>query len=268
MAQYKCKRCGNLIEVENGAIIAVCDNCLLAQPIVADNMTIAPENKPASTNADVADEIQPLVRRAFLFLEDGEWEKADEYFERILDKKPECAEAYLGKIMTQFRVSKREDLINCGHSIKGNHYDKIMRFGDDKIKAEIKTVADAIENRIAPRVKPDKIENLEQEEIETTEYETAVEVNVTTDLEGEIEAENPSKKMLLRLIAVLLSIAVALGDNYSDECDVGNWVDIAASSASDWYTVELDEDSTLVFVGNNDYGQCDVSSWSDIKIPQ
>ena len=27
----------------------------------------------------------PLLRRAFIFLEDGEWKRADEYFERVLD---------------------------------------------------------------------------------------------------------------------------------------------------------------------------------------
>ena len=43
--------------------------------------------------------IEPLLKRAFMFLEDGDWESADEYCERVLDQDPENAMAYLGKLM-------------------------------------------------------------------------------------------------------------------------------------------------------------------------
>ena len=38
----------------------------------------------------------PLLKRAFIFLEDEEWESADEYFEKVLDLEPKNAMAYLG----------------------------------------------------------------------------------------------------------------------------------------------------------------------------
>lgn len=37
-----------------------------------------------------------LLKRAFMFLEDREWESADDYCEKVLDLDAECAEAYLG----------------------------------------------------------------------------------------------------------------------------------------------------------------------------
>lgn len=79
--------------------------------------------------------ISPLLRRAFLFLEDRQFEHADEYAEKILDVNPECAEAYVVKLMAELCVSEREDLKNQPQPFDDNpNYKKIIRFGDDKLK--------------------------------------------------------------------------------------------------------------------------------------
>ncbi len=57
--------------------------------------------------------VSPLLRRVFLFLEDGDWQNADEYCERVLDIEPENALGYLGKLMAEQRVRKQEDLNHC-----------------------------------------------------------------------------------------------------------------------------------------------------------
>lgn len=59
-----------------------------------------------SNNTDIA----PLLKRAFIFLEDGNWKDADEYCERVLDIDPENAQAYLGKLMAELKVHKQDDL--------------------------------------------------------------------------------------------------------------------------------------------------------------
>ena len=43
--------------------------------------------------------VAPLLKRAFMFLEDGNWQEADAYCEKVLDQDPENAQAYLGKLM-------------------------------------------------------------------------------------------------------------------------------------------------------------------------
>ena len=48
--------------------------------------------------------IEPLLKRAFMFLEDGEWDKADNYCEQVLNQDPENAQAYLGKLMAELHV--------------------------------------------------------------------------------------------------------------------------------------------------------------------
>ena len=62
------------------------------------------EKNPDYIDKKATDAIQPLLTRANMFLEDANWEKVDQYAERILDSYPECAEAYLLKQMAQLRA--------------------------------------------------------------------------------------------------------------------------------------------------------------------
>jgi alpha-tubulin suppressor-like RCC1 family protein len=57
---------------------------------------------------------------------------------------------------------------------------------------------------------------------------------------------------------------VAVGDNQSQQCDVGNWTDITQVAAGSRHTVGLKADGTVVAVGHNEYGECAVSDWTDI----
>lgn len=80
----------------------------------------------------------PLLKRVFMFLEDGNWQEADEYCEKVLDIEPECAEAYLGKLMAERNISRRESLASCNEPFDtDNNYQKAIRFGDEKLKAEL-----------------------------------------------------------------------------------------------------------------------------------
>lgn len=82
--------------------------------------------------------IAPLLKRVFMFLEDGEWNNANEYCEKVLDIDPECAEAYLGKLMAELRVRKQESLKDCVVPFdNSNSYQKAVRFGDDKLKSAL-----------------------------------------------------------------------------------------------------------------------------------
>ena len=60
------------------------------------------------------------------------------------------------------------------------------------------------------------------------------------------------------------STVVAVGDNDSGQCAVGDWTNIIRIAAGMSHTVGLTSDGTVVAVGSNDYGQCDVSRWTDI----
>jgi hypothetical protein len=64
-------------------------------------------------------------------LEDSEWQKADGFFEEVLNLNAECAEAYLGKLMAELQVTTPSGLANCPKPFNGlKNYQKAVRFGD------------------------------------------------------------------------------------------------------------------------------------------
>ncbi len=96
--------------------------------------TVIKETVIASANANTAS----LLKRAFMFLEDGDWDNADAYCEKVLDIEPECAQAYLGKLLVEFHINKEENLPDLKRDISGiNNYQKAYRFGDNAFKKKL-----------------------------------------------------------------------------------------------------------------------------------
>ncbi len=93
--------------------------------------------------------VNPLIKRIFLFLEDKDWQAADEYCERVLDQDPENASAYLGKLMSELHISKQEELNNCVNPFDDrSNYQKALRFADEKMKNTLKGYIANINERI------------------------------------------------------------------------------------------------------------------------
>ena len=80
--------------------------------------------------------IESYIKRAFMFLEDGDWRSANEYCEKVLDIDPENAMAYVGKLMAELRVKKQANLKDQAKPFNGNaNYQKVIRFADESLKA-------------------------------------------------------------------------------------------------------------------------------------
>ena len=80
----------------------------------------------------------PLLERAFMFLEDGNWREADSYCEKVLDIEPRNPLAYLGKLMAERKVSRREELRNLDKPFEDSlNYQKAHRFGDSALQNEL-----------------------------------------------------------------------------------------------------------------------------------
>ena len=127
-----------------------------------DDESFVQSTAPVVTPTPVASNpsVDAYLKRVFMFLEDGEWSSAAEYCEKVLDVDPECAEAYLGKLMAQLKVNEREQLQNCAKSFDdNNNYKKILRFGDETLKAEVVGYNDGIRARLeAGRIAKEKRE--------------------------------------------------------------------------------------------------------------
>ena len=106
----------------------------------------ASENGRQTAGKDVA----PLVKRVFLFLEDGDFNEAAAYCERILDLEPENALAYLGKLMADLHVKKRTELASLNEPFDDNkNYGKAVRFADEALRGELVSANARIRERTA-----------------------------------------------------------------------------------------------------------------------
>ena len=92
---------------------------------------------PAVISAPAVSAAQPLLTRAFIYLEDGNWSSADEYAEKALDVEPKNGEAYLAKAMAKLQVKARASLCEVPAFETDENTQKALRFGDDAVKAEI-----------------------------------------------------------------------------------------------------------------------------------
>ena len=114
--------------------------------ITSANEPKVTEKEPVFAGSTV--NVAPLLKRVFMFLEDGEWNRADDFCEQILNQEPENAQAYLGKLMAELHVRHMEDLPNCELPFdNSNNYKKIIRFGDDKIAGTLSGYINQINKR-------------------------------------------------------------------------------------------------------------------------
>lgn len=109
------------------------------KPVVRETVTVGSDNS----------RVEPLLKRAYMFLEDGDWEKADSFFEQVLNLDPENAKAYVGKLMAELHVHKQDELGNCNYPIESNNnYQKAIRFADAGLASTLKGYTENIQKRI------------------------------------------------------------------------------------------------------------------------
>jgi hypothetical protein len=110
----------------------------------------------------------PLVKRAFLMLEDSEWAKADDLLEQALNADPENSQAYIGKLMIDLKITLEEELGNAQQSLVGNkNYNTALRFSNATQLVTYNNYEQAIQNRLEnERVEVER--KAEQEQIAAT----------------------------------------------------------------------------------------------------
>lgn len=90
-----------------------------------------------------------LLRRVEVFLEDGEFDRADEYCERVLDINVENGCAYLYKLLARLELKSKSELQELCQPIDVYpEYTKIMRFADISLKKEVEDINADIKEKI------------------------------------------------------------------------------------------------------------------------
>ena len=221
MVIFKCEMCGGTLEVDENKKIVVCEYCGTKQTLPDF------DNEKKTNELDTSIQLEKLFERVSLFLEAGEWEKADEYCEKILDLEPKCAKAYVGKLMAELCVIKQEYLAYCEKPFDNRiNYKNAVYFGDEKLVNELKGYLIHIKER-NKKIEEDnkreeakrRSENAKSDNAQIKEYNKNIQADRTNDdvkrmyEEYEVkkaESKKNSQKAYILLIIVFVIFAYVL----------------------------------------------------------
>ena len=109
-------------------------------------------------HTDVSDAATPgvvsLMKRTQLFLEDGDFEQASEYIDRVLDIDPEYAPAYAAKVCAAFHIRKEAGLAETTFQYEDNmDWQKALRFANPQQKAVYDGYAAKVKERVFRQIR-------------------------------------------------------------------------------------------------------------------
>ncbi|MBQ7264446.1 MAG: hypothetical protein IJR14_12115, partial [Synergistaceae bacterium] len=114
-----------------------------------------------------------LIRRAFLFLEDGDFARADLYLEQALTQDPEEPRAYLGKLMAELGAHSVDELATWPVPFDGERsFQRALRFSSPGERERLEGLSSAALDRL------DRRRAKEREELEDR-YERALALRET-----------------------------------------------------------------------------------------
>lgn len=98
--------------------------------------------------------INSLMERTYLFMEDGDFDSAEEYIERVLDIDPKYAPAYAAKVCVAFRIRKESGLADVPFLYEDNSdWQKALRFADSKQRAIYAGYIEKVKPRVAAQIR-------------------------------------------------------------------------------------------------------------------
>ncbi len=108
--------------------------------IAGDNLqtTVSPVVTAAGASVD------SLIKRAFMFLDDNDWQSANDYCEKVLDIEPENAQAYFAKFMVESQLENIDAVLKYDKPVDSRNFQKAMRYADDAYRAELQKYLNAI----------------------------------------------------------------------------------------------------------------------------
>ena len=175
--------------------------------VSVDNTSAVKETVVVQNN--VSGNASALVKRGFLALEDGDWNKADEFFEQALNQDAEDAQAYLGKLMAELQVKTQSALKNCKKPFDNStNYQKAIRFADSSLASELKGYISFIKDRNAKKAKEEYNESIYLRALEEYKSSDIGKLNDAIELFSEIAEWKDSKEFIGKCQAKIEQIRI------------------------------------------------------------
>ncbi len=128
-----CPSCGSKLDAPDGVDSFFCQFC--GSKIVKDKQFVEVSFSGVATE-------ESLLERAVLFLEDGNFDEADLYFDRVLDIDPKCYKAYLGKVLCRLEKKKPDELADYDKPLgEMADFQKATRFAPEEKQKQFEQLA-------------------------------------------------------------------------------------------------------------------------------
>ena len=227
---------------------------------------------PAAVNAPVNATVDSLLDRAWMFLEDEDYQKAHEYLERVLDIDPRNSRAYLGNVLATLHlpsVAALDTVIVRLDTFKD--FDRAMCFANEAEQLELKKIYDAAQRKyliinihdiFKHEVSVQEEAARRQEEANRRREEEArrqEEANRRREEEARRQEEEARRREEEARHKKELQEKMLEKRWVYHHCHTSSMV--VCGSAR---TIGFRVDGTVLACGKNDDGQCNVSGWKDI----
>ena len=128
-----CPNCGAAIELSEDREYGFCSYC--GTKVMQDKVVV--EHRGKVSLSGIAD-VQSLLDRANLYIEDRRFDEAVKYCEKALDINPRNPEAYICKLMAQTRCKDTDEIKNSTKPLKFyDSYKKAVRFASPEKAREL-----------------------------------------------------------------------------------------------------------------------------------
>lgn len=105
----------------------------------------SPKPTPVQTGKSISELLEEALRNIDL----EQWDHAGKCCEKAISIDPDNAEAYLYRLMIEFKVSREADLSKLGEPIEESvNYTRLMRIGNGGLKARLRKYAKKQRNRV------------------------------------------------------------------------------------------------------------------------
>lgn len=149
MRVIECPKCkAGLENISSEEKHIVCVYC--RTPIDLSELT---DNNSSNSNVqniqvNFGHDVSVFLEKGFIFLEESEWEKAEWSFNDAIHNDPKNAQAYLGLLLAETKLTKVEELESFDTPLsEKTNYRMVIRFANDDLKQRLEKYNEQIEQR-------------------------------------------------------------------------------------------------------------------------
>ena len=137
MRVIECPKCkASLDNMPTDESQVVCSYCRTTIDLSEPKRVNSVQNIQVNLGTDV--DVDTLLEKGFILLEERQWEKAERQFKRVINASPKNAQSYVGLLLVNRKMTKEEDLVKSRIALSGDaNYRLAVRFADADLKKRL-----------------------------------------------------------------------------------------------------------------------------------